>query len=255
MGDMKWSQSKSLDFDCGERFRLKRVVKVPTTPTIYQVFGTAFHTWTEMYDLGYGRTEWPELLDHYVHKATQDSGYPLEQWDSPNPVPGSNQKAYEKFKGEFGLDILNKYVAWRLNTKWQIATDLPADADGNTDGIEYALTYTVGEVEVIAYVDRIFTNGYVVDHKTGSKLRPTIQLPGYMVGLRQKGINATHGLYYEARKGTHTRPHPYTGWDEQRLAAIYEQQAKQQAAGIYIPRPSEDCSSFCSVRRHCAFAI
>lgn len=253
----RMSHSAFQDFvECGEKFRLKRVVQVPQRPNLAAIAGKTFHTLTELYDLGGHMPDWAEWFELALATEEHETQRPRSEFRA------FGQKTKEKPLGEnieywrdiLGPDLCKRYKGWRDNTDLTIARELPPD--GHSPGIEYEVTAYIGAVRVKSIVDRIEydANGNlgVVDIKTWRRKRASAQLPSYIVVLRKMGIPVTWGAYYEARKGTLTEPVFYTSWDEARLARLYEQAAVADSMGIYIPRPSDDCS-FCSVRDHCEF--
>ena len=275
----RMSHSRFEDYsNCGEMYRLKRIERVPTTPSIFSLAGIVFHEWTDWFDQP-GR--WARTPDDYVDSPNSDphphfldesklglrleelvaheeeaSGYALREWDTPNKRQDSNAKQLVKFRDELLPDWAEKYKAWRKETGWHIA-DLGDDSNIRW-GIEVELNTTAGGVEVIAFVDRIFyrpdTKDLVaIDSKTWSKRRTTAQLPTYLVLLRKLGLNVVGAAYYEARKGECTPIKDYKYWDENRLAALHEQAARGIEARFFVPRISEDCF-MCDVKRHCTFA-
>lgn len=211
---------------CGELYRLKRVERVPRTPSIYAIGGTGFHEWTDFYDtmppfeVEVSHEDWyADRITALIKEAEEKTEYPLKDWDNPQHKPDANVKTRDKFQSETGPDMIRKYIAWRANTAWSIADmgtcrncngsglingmdndvqDCDRCHRGKCDGIEYEANFTVHDVEVIAKIDRIFqipeTGELVaIDTKTWSKKRVTAQLPTYLVALRQVLRRSTLG--------------------------------------------------------------
>lgn len=237
---------------CGEEYRLRRIEKVPTTPSIYAIAGTNFHEWTDLFDDVPFPTEdhvhwWKRNLADKVTQAELESGYVLREWDNPSRKADANKSAFEGFRDEIGPDMISKYIEWRKNTAWDVVE------------IELKVKYRLGDVEGVAIVDRIFRRPeqgdlVAIDTKTWSRKRVTAQLPTYLVALRQNGFDVSGAAYYEARKGTVTDIQDYKYWDENRLAALHEQAAHMIQQGWFLPAPGENCR-MCDVRRHCQFAL
>lgn len=255
----RMSHSAFQDFvDCGEKFRLKRVEQIPERPNLAAIAGKAFHTATEMYDLNGFMNDWAEHFEEALATEEYESRVPRGEFR----VFGRKTKEkplgedIDFWRDELGPDLCARYRLWRDNTDMTIATGLPPNERGITVGVEYEVTAYIGAVRVKSIVDRIEydANGNlgVIDIKTWRRKRASAQLPSYIVMLRKIGMPVTWGAYYEARKGTLTDPVFYTNWDEARLTRLYEQAARAEAAGFYIPRPSDDCG-YCSVRDHCEF--
>lgn len=274
------SHSKVEDYlRCEELYRLKRVEKVPTRPSVWLVGGSAFHTWTEKRDQGQiddlglirvadaddgtARYEeaWKHLFDAELAARQAETEVPVAEWrtagrktkDKPH---GENM---EFWRNELGPQMCERYIDWfDASSDLQILTDLPPDANGNTVGIEYELSFTIEGVEIKAFLDRVGVDSQgrtiVRDYKTGTRVPKTTQLYLYMLGLLKKGVVATHGDYYMSRKGETTEPVDLTSWYESKMGRIYRPIAERIAAGQFVPHPGEACSG-CDVFTHCQFGI
>ncbi|MFD9734374.1 PD-(D/E)XK nuclease family protein [Umezawaea sp. NPDC059074] len=263
----RWSHSAYEDYaSCGEKYRLKRVEKVPDQPGVARVGGKAFHSWTEPFDLAEHQSErdaligqWPDFLEAAIAEEEEKYGVARDKFTTSGRATKEkpNKEDIPYWRDVLGPELIEKYAKWAGSNDWVIAQDLPQDANGNTVGVEYEVTYRVGQVQEKGYLDRVYydINGNlgVVDIKTWSRKRVTIQLPGYLVALQKRGVNATWGSYYHARQGKADLPVFY-GWDEHKLAFAYEQAAVMEAQGFYLPRVSDDCN-WCSVKAHCRFAL
>jgi len=246
--------------ECGEKYRLARVERVPQTPGIYRVAGTVFHEWTDYYDtmppfeVDVSHEDWyTNRLLALIAEEEEKSGFEFRQWDNPAHGKDVNEKARDKFVNDVGPDMIRKYIDWRANTAWSIAT---VDA---RPGIELKLTFTIQGVEFVVVLDRVFERPeegdlVVVDTKTWSKRRVTAQLPTYTVAIRQVASNVTGAGYYEARKGATTDIKSYSHWDENRLAALYVQAAWMISEEWFLPNPGDHCR-MCDVRRHCRWFL
>jgi hypothetical protein len=255
----RWSFSQLDDYlNCGEKFRLKRIEKVPAVVYLNAIAGTAFHEWSAALDLnGSGVVEdWPAFLDHAIENERDGTKLEDMRVSGRRTAATPDKEDYEHWRDRLGPDLCEKYIDWVADKV--IAKDLPPDPQGNTIGIEYELDFEIAGTKVKSFVDRIFDYApatfLVVDIKAGARKQTTVQLPTYVFGTNKAGINATHGSLYYARKGTHTPPVDYSRWDESRLSHLYQQAAVMEASGFYLPRPSEACS-WCSVAAHCQFAL
>lgn len=254
----RMSHSRYWDYaSCGELYRLKRVEKVPVTPSIYSVAGITFHEWTDRFDEAPffdGRDEWyVQRMDELIAEEEERRGFAFKEWNNPSHKRDANETALEKFRTEVGPDMIRKYIEWRAHSAWQIA-----NLNG-AEGIELELTYTLQGVEEIVKIDRVFqipeTDELVaIDTKTWSKRRVTAQLPTYLVALRQAGFNVSAAGYYEARRGEVTPLQSYKYWDENRLAALHVQAAHMISEGWFLPRPSDECR-LCDVRNFCLWKL
>ncbi|GLY55353.1 hypothetical protein Lesp01_90080 [Lentzea sp. NBRC 102530] len=244
---------------------MRRIVKVPQLPNMAAVAGKAFHSWTEEYDtqeLQSQKTqltfEWPDFLAVAVEEEEESSGVERDRFTTfgRRTKERPNKEDFAVWRDDIGPDLVEKYVAWAGNHDLTIAQDLPQDANGKTYGVEYELSFRIGQTPELGYADRIFYdvdgNLGVVDIKTGRK-RKTTQLPLYLIALQQKGIPAVWCAYYQARDGKMTEPW-FPDWDEHRMSYLHEQAAAMQALGFYLPNPGDECG-WCSVRDHCQFAL
>lgn len=263
----RWSHSAFEDYaNCGEKYRLRRIEKVPQVPNMAAVAGKAFHSWTEGYDLTEGEPArdrvwlaWPEYLEAAVAEEEESSGVERAKFTTfgRKTKERPNKEDFTVWRDDIGPDLVEKYVAWAGNHDLVIAQDLPQDANGKTYGVEYELAFHIGQTQELGYADRVVydVNGNlgVVDIKTGRK-RKTTQLPLYLIALQQKGIPAVWCAYYQARDGRMTEPWYPAEWDERRMSYLHEQAAAMQAQGFYLPNPGDECG-WCSVRSHCQFAL
>lgn len=252
----RMSHSKFEDYTrCGEMFRLKRIEKVPVPPMLAGCAGTAFHAWTDAYDMGNDDLDWGTTLDVAIDAEQEKTGYSRDDFTVFGKVDFG-------WYLEHGLDWCEKYVAWRDQTGWKVAENLPADPTGNTSGIEYECRYRCGDVDVIVRLDRIWevedetgqTVLGITDTKTASAIKKSTQLAGQVVGARALGVPVAWACYYNVRKGATEKPDTYQYWNVERLRMLYEQAAYAIGEGFFIPRPSDDCF-MCSVKRSCLFAI
>lgn len=262
----RMSHSRYEDYmRCGEAYRLKRVERVPTPPMLAGAAGTAFHSWTDNWDDETCHVfveSWKDYLDETVADEEAKSGYDRKDFTVFGKVD------YNWYL-QHGEEWCQKYIEWRQETGWKVASGLPADPTGNTSGIEYELTFTCGRVEVVARLDRIWEipdegdrrasrDGspllVITDTKTGSKIKPSEQLIGQVVGCRVNGIPVVGARYYNVRTGAVEKLHTCEHWNVERLRMLYEQTAYAIAEGFFIPRPSGDCF-VCTVKKSCLFAI
>lgn len=263
-----WSYSQWADFSgCGHRYKLKRLDLVPEVPGVAAVAGKAWHKWSEWYDTG-GKTErgeaadnfdqsWYQALDVAVEAEIEESGVPVEEWRvsgrASKRAPNREDLTYWR---EYGLDLCVSYVYWSATTPWTIAKDLPPDDQDNTWGVEYGVSTLLGGEPFVGYLDRISRDEYgnlgVVDYKTGSQMRHTIQLGMYAAAAEQKGIRLHWGAFYNARKGESTEPVSLLGWTPERVAEIMAPQQFMRDNGIFPIRPGDHCD-YCPVRKACQF--
>lgn len=263
----RWSHSAFEDYaNCGEKYRLRRIEKVPQVPNMAAVAGKAFHSWTEEYDLAedmdlkavIAADGWETHFEAALLEEEEASGLGRDKFTcfGRKTKERPNKEDFTVWRDDVGPELVEKYVAWAGNHDLTIAQDLPQDANGKTFGVEYEMKFHIGQTEELGYADRIFYdvdgNLGVVDIKTG-RLRQTTQLPLYLIALQKKGIPAVWGAYYLARTGKMTEPKFYD-WTEHRMSFLHEQAAAMQSLGFYLPNPGDQCG-YCSVKSHCQFAL
>lgn len=257
----RMSHSRYADLaQCGELYRLKRIERVPVTPSIFSAAGTAFHAWTDMFDTSppwdveQSHEDWyRDRLLAEIAELEERKGFALREWDNPQFKADANERQRDKFINELGPDMIRKYIDWRANTAWQVAKV------NSEPAIECEFTFTIQGVEFIVLIDRIFERPeegdlVIIDTKTWSKKRVTAQLPTYTFAARQQLSNVGGAGYYSARKGEHTDLADYKYWDEKRLAALYVQAAHMISEQWFLPNPSDACR-MCDVKRHCSFYL
>lgn len=258
-----WSYSQWEDFTgCAHRYRLKRTGAVDQVPSVAAVAGKAWHKWSEFYDLGgepaRSKVEhWEEILTNEADEEEQHSGIPRGEWRVGGRASKSKPNKEDlDFWMFFGWQLAEDYMKWAAKTPWTIATDLPPDVNGRTVGIEYGLEVDINGDTVRGFLDRIsrdeFGNLGVVDYKTGSWLRHSVQLGWYRAEAWKHGIVLHWGAYYDARKGMATTPVSLTGWTPGRLADLMATQSFMRTNGMFPAQPGAQCD-YCPVRKACEF--
>lgn len=250
----RWSYSALQDYtSCAQKYYLRRVKNVGQSVGLAAVAGKAFHAATEFFDLEGEWPDWSHLLDEHVTEEENETGVPLRRWriSGRKTAKTPDKENLDYWLNVLGPDLMQKYEAWQYTNNLEIV-------NGYEVGVEYKVTYTVGGVEVVSYIDRIMRdadgNIGVVDIKTGARKQRTTQLPTYILGLQKNGVPATWGAMYYARKGEMDKPQFFTSWDENRLSYLYAQAEAMRTQGFYLPNPSENCA-WCSVRDHCDFKL
>ena len=195
---------------CGEKFRLTRVLNVPEQQAWWFAGGSAFHLASEYFDHGKDMTlqqmwekAWAECsADMDTSKNIMTGGRVSKAW------PNKEDDAWWNFHG---IKMLEDYARWRDDSKWEIYTV------NDSPFIEWGFMLTLDNpmpeegsspvVQVKGFIDRVFVTPdgevVVVDLKTGSREpASTTQLGIYAAALRQSGgVNPVLGGYYMSRKG------------------------------------------------------
>ena len=195
---------------CGEKFRLTRIHKVPQEQAYWNIGGKAFHLASEWYDKGSDlsiASLWRDAWDKEMSEV--DTSKPLRAGGRATKQFPNKEDA--TWWGINGPNMVADYIKWRANIGWEILV-----VDG-VPIIEYDFTLVLPNaiqsedaspnVLVQGYIDRVFVNGHgelvVCDLKTGAREpAASTQLGVYAAGIRQRlGMNPTLGAYYMSRKG------------------------------------------------------
>lgn len=240
--------------DCGERFRLERVMNAPTENAWWFIGGSAFHTASEYLDRGETTDTaeaWNKAWDLEVSEV--DTNQPIKaggrvskEW--PNKEDGDWWNAK-------GPGMLDQYVKWRdsrLEEGWQF---LPTPGGGIA--VELAIQVEFPDVLVKGYIDRVMVNDsgevLVVDLKTGSHTpASSLQLGIYALGVqRHLGIQPTLGAYYMARKGELSELKSLLHYSEELVGRWFGSARKGIEEELFIPHVTSLCGT-CGVAKYCA---
>jgi putative RecB family exonuclease len=249
-GHVSWSQLSSW-LKCGQQFKLERIDRVPQTPSVWLVGGSAVHQWTEAYDKAEDVPTWYDLFDSLVAKQHEESGVDPRLWRvagrATKEKPAGEDLAWWR---EAGLMMCADYVAWK--------NDYAKDWHFYEPGIEVDVSAAfAGGILVKAHLDRLLVMPtgelIVVDIKTGTRVPDFQQVGLYATCVeRTLGVRPSFGSYYLTRKGRLESPVNLDWlngdyWDE-----VF---AKFQIAldnEVFLPNPSPLCRT-CSVNQHCSY--
>lgn len=242
--------------DCGERWRLEKVFKVPVESWYATVGGTVVHTLTELHDQGLPldnlSEEFKTFLDIEITKAEQKgttlkvSGKKLKEASLQG---GPNKRDYDWWL-EFGPKMVENWIEFRRETDWTLAT-MP---DGSP-GIEVDLYADVAGRPFKGFIDRVFLTPegqvVIVDIKTGTLPLGQLQLATYAVALeRQHGLRAEWGAYWHPVSGI-SYLKDLTKHDADWIDSQYEMAWNGIEAEVFMPNVGSACTSFCGVRKFC----
>jgi putative RecB family exonuclease len=242
--------------ECGEKFRLTRIIKVPEVPGYALVGGSAVHTATEnrdrseLFGISAGPETFLEAFEQEINNRLDQSGVPEAQWKVSGKKsvawPNKEDKDWWLFHGQ---SFVENYINWRNRYPGSIWI-----TPEGTPAIEIEINANYGGAVVPGYIDRIFQepNGglKVVDLKAG-RTTPSdpLQLAVYAWGLPDSWPRPRTGSYMMARDGMIVGNYDLTD----SLAMLkYEFGGAWDAinAGYYPAKQSYMCN-YCSVRDYC----
>jgi putative RecB family exonuclease len=151
-----------------------------------------------------------------------------------------------------GLDMLQKWVNFRLNSGWKI---WQSTTDSNLKGIELELIIRPNGVETKMVIDRIMETPSgklaVVDLKTGRyKPSTSLQLGFYKVGAKLVyDLDIDEGYYWMARKGEMSDPIDLSFYTEDKVARLIKMFDQARRSGIFIPNLNS--CNICGYARQC----
>lgn len=263
---LRLSHSAVEDYaQCGEKYRLRRVARVPQVPGWALVGGSAFHAVTEHLDnldFGYddgGTGDFTEAFEVEQADRVERSGFLPDQWAASGRVSKENpHKEDRDFWLKNGPKWVLQYRRFLATSPWQ--TWITPDGQ---PAVELVLEWPVAEIPVKGYIDRVWENVVtgvllIVDLKTGAREPMGVkQLVTYHNGLQAlwraqgwSGDAPRYGSYYMARSGLLTSPEDVADLDDGRLAYDFSNARKGIEAGIFLPSKSNLCPS-CNVRDYC----
>jgi hypothetical protein len=244
--------------DCGERFRLERIVNVPQAPAWWFAGGSGVHEATEVFDrqVDAGSSERDALAAALVkfqdYMNTEVAKNPGATWRAGGRATKANpNKEDGTWWSINGPLMVETYAQWRHQTEWE----LWREPDTGEPGIE--LVYTVdfpGEVTSVGAIDRLFVvDGElkIVDLKSGSRTPPPLQLGEYACAIELKyGYRPRIGTYYMTRTATTTGDMLLDRYSIDMIGRWKRNAKKAIELGIFTPHLTSMCTA-CSVNSEC----
>lgn len=249
--------------ECSEKVRLRKIEKVPSSPSWSLVGGSLVHTVTETLDLqdfGIPVTDQPSEFNKDTFEAAiaaeeKFSGTSRDEWYCAGRVSKEwpDKENYDWWLRNGPVHVKN----WRrflTNGLWQVA--ITPDGD---PAIEIELDEPVGGAPFKGYIDRVLEvvgtkELVVVDLKTGSRDPMSAgQLGVYSVGLGRKygpDFWPQKGAYFMTRKGVTTIPADLRPYNDGRLDHEYGQVWTGIQNDIFVPKVGMLCGS-CGVKDYC----
>ena len=249
--------SLSSYLDCGWRYYLERVQKIPENPAWYFIGGSAVHAATEAHDRGVldaAEKLFHDAFERELAERMATTDVPEELWiaggKATKEFPEKHNRAWWLAKGPA---MVQGWIDWRQRSGWQIWS--PTE-EANL-GVELALMVNLGDVPVKMFIDRVMVTPdgqlVVVDIKTGmTEPESATQLGLYACGLELTfGIRPQLGAYYLAKSGDLGQVADLDHLTPALMGSWISDWNKARRAGIFIPHPTRRCRT-CGVRDYCA---
>lgn len=249
--------------DCGEKFRLQRIVGISEDPAYYLAGGSAVHEGTETFDKEWSvqGTDFTTSVQMGVEKF--HNSFEMALLERPNATwraggrksaanPNGEDAAWWKVDGERQV---RAYADWRFGNQntwglWRTEAGVTAIELG----VDPVFT---GDVQLKGYIDRVFEvkpggDLVVVDLKSGSREPSSpLQLAVYAVAMeKQYGVRPKYGAYFMTRKASMGQAFDLTPYTEQMLSYQFRGFRKAVESKIFVPHVTMMCSS-CGVRDAC----
>ena len=260
---ISWS-SLSTWVECGEKWRLKYGYRAERSTWYATIAGSTIHEITESYDKG-NTDKLPSFVELFSQKVDEKISEGVEVKPSGRVTKtmcetgGPNKKDREWWY-RAGPVYVQRWINWRKTHPEYVI----ADIDG-VPGIEYAITYRIGDIDLVGYADRVMQDNdtgdlFILDLKTGTIPTGGMQLLTYRLGLKEAhGMDVGLGMFWTPQAVKKESSHG-TGYDtglidltRVDIAAIrnmYTQAVTGISAGVFVPHVTPMCQG-CPVRDSC----
>lgn len=261
--------SLSSYMQCGQRYYLEKIARVPEVPSWWFVGGRAVHEVTEVYDVDRKNFEksglvqlWTEVFTREVE--AQSARFPdLTVWRTAGKKKtrpdGEDYLAWM----DIGPQFVQNYIDWQAGTDWKLWDGAVVDFDPETGECETALAVELPlEIEVGGWmmrgsVDRVYEvpNGelVVVDLKTGSRMPDNdLQLGTYRVGMEvQYGQRPKYGMYFMNRLNKSSQLYDLSNYTVDSIGQMGVQFKRGIKNKVFLPHKTALCP-YCPVNNGCA---
>lgn len=245
---------------CGEQYRLIRRRGLPDNYSWALAGGSAFHSWTELFDNGIPLepAAFVQFLDEQVASALKDERNVLFNEGDIKPTgraskewPNKRDRAWWEHHGPI---FAQQYVDWRSAGDNDL---LPTEAVPDKDFlVEYEVNGELGGIEVKGFIDRLildspFGHPVILDIKTGKEPATSLQLATYAkLASKALGIEINHGAFYLAEKGELSAIQDLSRYSLAHIDSMYDDARRGIEAGVYPPNPNAFCTT-CPVKMYC----
>jgi len=263
--------SLSSYMQCGRRYFLEKIARVPEIPSWWFVGGRAVHTVTEIYDLEPKKFQesgldhlWQEVFNAEVEE--QKRKFPdVSIWRAAGKKKAKpDGEDYLEWM-DLGPKFVANYISWREEKAWQIWDGAIAGYDPETGSfepygpaVELSLDFDIAGWKAKGSVDRVYVhpNGedlIVLDLKTGSRMPDNdLQLGLYAVGLEvQYGEKARWGAFYNPRQNRMSTFYDLSSYTVDSIGEMGVTFKRAVQNKIFLPHKSALCN-YCPVNQGCA---
>lgn len=260
-----WSQLTTLE-DCGLRYRLQRIEKLPQVPAWALVGGRAFHAAAEAFDRSADLDApldadalWREHFHATIAAEAAESGIPMGADGSGWRASKAGAEGYTWWLIN-GSRMFSDYVTMRRAELGSLSP-LVVNEDG-APVIEWEYSREVpgplGLLPVTGVIDRGYVRHddaalLVRDLKTGSTPVDMAQLGEYAQAIVPAGSHPPPvlGQVYDARRNKLSEPIDLLAtYPGEEYSYRYHAAESQRRGGVYSPRKSSFCGG-CAVRYAC----
>lgn len=239
---------------CGHRFYLQRIERVPTRKAAWSHHGTAFHAAVEEYELSQRTMSADDAVDLFSDRYSSLVNADLEQEPDTDKwlaagLPGGDdiERRYH-----LGQEQVRSYIEWAETHP----TKTWKTPDSDKPAVELYFLVDLGGVNVRGFIDQVVEepDGTLRprDWKTGTT-KSRFQLETYSVALRKAyGAEVNRADWYLAKSGRLSRPLRMDTVTEEQIAARFVAMDEGVKAGEFPAKPGFQCR-FCDVSHACFF--
>lgn len=254
---------------CGQRYYLEKVAKVPQIPSWWFVGGGAVHTVTEIYDTDKKIFEqsgldqlWTEVFTAAVEE--QAKKFPdLTVWRTAGKKKALPEGEDYLAWMDLGPEFCQNYIDWRNSSGWELWTPIVGyDPETNSyepygPAVELPIDIQISEWKMLGSVDRVFIypgtdNLVVLDLKTGSRMPENEdQLGTYAVGIEiQYGARPNFGAYFNPRKNKLSEIYNLSTYTIDYMTGLGVQFKAAVQNKVFLPHKTNLCN-YCPVNQGC----
>lgn len=244
--------------ECGEKFRLSRIEKVPEDPAWWLIGGTAVHSALDVYDLAL-----PQVGKHDAYGAALEefNSQLTKEMNTPGNKRSSGRGTKKYPNGEDGSwwrdngpNYLHAWSVWREQNPqldiWTTPEGVPAVE------LEFNINLP-GDVNVKGFADRVMvdkTSGelLIVDNKTGKNTPPSaLQLAFYRIGMENTfNESPRFGAYWMARTGAFPEVHDLSRYSTEMVSRWLRNVRKAIDLEMFTPNRGRNCD-WCGLKDSC----